>query len=338
MISVIMICRNQNWNIARLIESVLQETASFPNTQITLLDSLSTDSTVEIARRYPINILRFLPGARLTPNIGRYIGHSVSQGDYLLLLDGDMQLSRGWVQQALAVFAAQPQVAVITGATVDVPKNSDTVVEDESQLPAAPAQIPLTFIGGAGMYRRAVLDKIGTFNPWLKSEGEPELCIRIRQKGYQVMMLDRPMVYHFSDPTDKISTMIGRWRRRLYMGFGQNLRNKFGTEYFWPYFWERGYGCAPLLALALGAATFATSIVTRQAGWFLAWLSLVILVLIADALRKKSLYRMVYSLVQRTLVMDGTVRGFFITPQKVEDFPMQYEVIQQASPSVEKGD
>ncbi len=337
MISVIMICRNQSWNIARLIESVLQETACFPNTQITLLDSLSTDSTVEIARRYPINILRFLPGARLTPNIGRYIGHSVSQGDFLLFLDGDMQLSRGWIQQALTVFAAQPQVAVITGATVDVPKSSDTIVEDESQLPAAPAQIPLNFIGGAGMYRRAVLDKIGTFNPWLKSEGEPELCIRIRQKGYQVLMLDRPMVYHFSDPTDKISTMIGRWRRHLYMGFGQNLRNKFGTEYFWPYFWERGYGCAPLLVLALGAAAFATSLVTRQTGWFMAWLGLVILVLIADALRKKSLYRMVYSLVQRSLVMDGTVRGFFIAPQKPEDFPMQYEVIQQASPTADKG-
>ena len=336
MISVIMICRNQSWNIARLIESVLQETASFPNTQITLLDSLSTDSTLEIARRYPIDILRFLPNARLTTNIGRYVGYTVSRGEFLLFLDGDMQLSRGWVQQALAVFSAQPQVAVITGATIDVPVNSDTVVEDESLLPTDPAQIPLPFIGGAGMYRRAVLEKIGPFNPWLISDGEPELCIRIRQKGYQVMMLDRPMVYHFSDPTDKISTMIGRWRRRLYMGFGQNLRNKLGTEYFWPYFWERGYGCAPLLVLALGAATLATSLVTRQAGWFLAWLALVILVLITDALRKKSLYRMVYSLVQRTLVTAGTVRGFFITPQRPEDFPMQYEVIQQASPTADK--
>src|SRR5215469_3560219 len=57
-LSVVLITKNQAWNIARLIESVLDATSSVLSKEIILVDSASTDQTVEIAGRYPVTILR----------------------------------------------------------------------------------------------------------------------------------------------------------------------------------------------------------------------------------------------------------------------------------------
>jgi len=43
------------------------------------------------------------------------------------------------------------------------------------------------------MYRRAVLEEVGTFNPYLNSDEEPELGLRIRHAGYRILELDHPI-------------------------------------------------------------------------------------------------------------------------------------------------
>ena len=60
-LSIVIIARNEARNIARAIESVLRAVENWPDTEILLVDSASTDETVEIARRYPINIVRLHP-------------------------------------------------------------------------------------------------------------------------------------------------------------------------------------------------------------------------------------------------------------------------------------
>ena len=79
-LSVVLISKNQAWNISRLIESVLQATSSFLSSEIILVDSNSTDETVEFASRYPISIVRLRPGQRLSPAAGRYIGYQRPRG------------------------------------------------------------------------------------------------------------------------------------------------------------------------------------------------------------------------------------------------------------------
>jgi len=72
-LSVVLISRNQAWSIVRLMDSVIRETASVPSKEIILVDSASTDETVELAGAYPIRILRLQPGQPLSPAIGRYV-------------------------------------------------------------------------------------------------------------------------------------------------------------------------------------------------------------------------------------------------------------------------
>jgi len=54
----VIISRKEERNIAGYIESVLKAAEGIDNREIILVDSASTDMTVETAERYPIRILQ----------------------------------------------------------------------------------------------------------------------------------------------------------------------------------------------------------------------------------------------------------------------------------------
>ena len=115
-LSVVLISKNQAWNIARLVESVLRGTSSIPASEIILVDSASTDDTVQLASRYPINIVRLRPTQKLSPAAGRYIGYKRTRGEFILFLDGDMELIPGWLCRPFAPCEARPMPASCTPA------------------------------------------------------------------------------------------------------------------------------------------------------------------------------------------------------------------------------
>ena len=326
-LSIVLISKNQAWNMDRLIESVLVGTEGVSSSEVVLVDSASTDETVEKASCYPISVLRLRAEQRLTPAAGRYIGYRHTQGELILFLDGDMELRPGWLEKALQILSDRPDIAAITGQVVDLPKAAGP----EDKLPLATGDAnTITNIphgGGAAMYRRSVLEQVGTFNPCLYSDEEPDLCIRIRHAGYHIARLQYPIVYHYSDPAGKWTTLVARWRRRLYLGAGQNLRYHLGSDLFWPYLKERGYGLVPALGLGAGLISLLWSIKSGQKAWFGLWSLLLACVIIGDAIRKRSLYRTIASLLERLLIVDGSIRGFLLKPLEIDSYPIEVDTI-----------
>jgi glycosyltransferase involved in cell wall biosynthesis len=329
-LSVILITKNQEWNIPRMVESVLRETAALPVSEIVLVDSASSDRTVALAQQYPIGVVGLHADQRLTAGMGRYTGYKATSGDFVLFLDGDMELGEGWLRRSLDVMEARPEIAVTTGLVIDRPES--TPFEGRFVTPPAVegeiALKPLPYTGGAALYRRSVLEEVGTFHPYVYSDEEPELCIRIRHRGYQIFQLNYPIAYHYSRPTEAISTLFARWRRNLYLGAGQNLRYHAGRDTFRPYVLQRGFGIIPAFALAAGVLSLVWYARTRHWQGFALWLSALGLLVTADTYRKRSFYRALFSLTLRLLIMDGTIRGFFLTPLDVEHYPVQLEVVQ----------
>lgn len=328
-LSVVLISKNQEWNIARLVESVLKETDYLPAREIVLVDSASTDRTTEIAARYPISVLKLYPEQRLTAAAGRYVGYKQTTGDLVLFLDGDMELCEGWLNQAIVVMHSRSDVAVITGKVIDRPKAFNTqTVEHIEALSTDTAGVEVRQGGGAAMYRHSVLEQVGTFNPYLYSDEEPELCLRIRHAGYRVLRLPHPIANHYSAPTDALSTLLDRRSRNLWLGFGQNIRYFFGSPLLWPYLRERGWALAPALLLCLGLLAVAALGLTGNWGWLGLWGAFLALLTIGIAIRKRSLKRALFTLLQRLLILDGTIRGLSLKPYDPAGFPGRYDVIQ----------
>lgn len=327
-LSVVLISKNQAWNIARLIESVLAETAWLESCDIILVDSASTDETVEIASRYPIRIIQLSDEQFLCPAAGRFVGYQYVSGKYVLFIDGDNELYPKWLNIAIEILEENEEIAGITGDCVVLPEDA-TVEQKPDLLQSASTLFHLVnHTGGESLYRRAVLDAVGSFNPFLYSDEEPELALRIRHAGYVLAMTQHPVSYDYTPEEGLISTTLKRWRRNLYLGAGQNLRYLFGTDRFWSYVRERGYGLVPLAGLAVGLLLMISSLILGQAIWFGAWIALILLFLLADGFRKRSLYHSIASFIHRIAIAEGTFRGFFLPCYESHRYQSKHTVVQ----------
>jgi glycosyltransferase involved in cell wall biosynthesis len=337
-LSVVLISKNQEWNIAQLVGSVLKESASLSKREIVLVDSASTDRTTEIAAHFPITVIKLHPDQRLSAAAGRYVGYKRTTGDLVLFLDGDMELCEGWLDQALSVMHSMSDVAVVCGRVIDRPKavrtSSDGYLES---LPADDAGIiNVLHGGGAAMYRRSVLERVGTFNPYLYADEEPELCLRIRHAGYQVLRLPRPSVFHYSAIFHALSTFLDKRSSKFFLGFGQNIRYFFGSPLLWPYLSERGC-VAPALTLCIGIIAVVALVLTGQWVWLALWGAFLTILTVGIAIRKHSLKRALLTLFGRLLIIEGCVRGLWLKPYDPTSYPGRYDVIQEiCNPSTER--
>lgn len=329
-LSVVLITRNQAWNISRLIESVVRGTLCVPSVEIVLVDSASTDETVELAERYPVSIVRLRPGQRLSPAIGRYVGYKQTLGKYVLFLDGDTQLIAGWLPEALRTMGETPDLGAVTGNVINLPTSAVAQVRAASVLKtqtAPPKEVLWCNYGGGGaaLYRRAVLEQVGTFNPYLSSEEEPELGLRIRHGGYRILELCNPMAYHFNDAPVALSTVLSRRRRRFHLGMGQAARYHLGTKLFWHWLKERWWEPAAALLVASGLGALFMSLITRMfiplGLWVLAFLAIIV----CTAIRKRSIRAAFVAAFSWFTMSEGFLRGFLMKPLPPESFGANME-------------
>ncbi len=333
-LSVVIITKNQVWNVDRLLGSVLREIEDVPTADVLLVDSGSEDGTPERAAQHPIGVLRLLPDQPLTAALGRWVGGRETTGDLVLFLDGDMELCPGWLGRALRTLDERPDVAAVAGTVVDVPvRTPGTTGHWPEDVVAAwrrePVPREITNTGGAALHRRSVLAATGSFHPFLRSEEEPELCLRIRDAGHRVLHLDTPIALHYSTPARTVGTLLARRRRRLYEGMGQVIRQHVGTPLGRTYLRERGYGIAPGLGLLAGAGALATGVGARRWWPFALWATALTSTVGIHAARRRSVGDAVFSLVQRACIVEGTVRGFLSEPAPPESHPARFEVVQR---------
>jgi GT2 family glycosyltransferase len=330
-LSVVLIGRNEAANIARLLESVLRETGAV-DSEVVVVDSASTDGMADIAARFPVDVLRLLPDQPLSAAAGRYVGFEWTKGDHVLFLDGDMELYPGWVDEGLRILEERPDAGAVTGALIEHPPGSATPAPVPPVGGSADEDVrEVRFAAGAALYRRTVLDQVGCFNPYLRSDEEPELCLRVRQAGYRVLQTPHPIVYHHGPPSGSLATVVGRWRRGLFLGAGQNLRYLGGTPLLWPYLRERGFGIVPGLVAFAGLAAAGASLGSRRSRWFASWLLLVSGAVGAHLARSGGDVRRTARMVlQRALIAHGTMRGLLMPAPPPASYPARYEVIRSS--------
>ncbi len=214
-ISVIVITRNESANIASCIESILTSAAGdIP--EIILVDSASTDATVDIARRYPITIVHLESSPLLSPAVGRFVGTRYARAPLVQFLDGDMVVFPGWIHAAQEVFQDP-----LLGGVAGLLHRSRPTATGETILKDTSAESEVECFGGAAVYRKAVLDQAGTFNPYMLGEEERELGYRIRRMGFVLKKIPVEMAVHVEKVQDHGEVSE---KSRYFRGVGQLIR------------------------------------------------------------------------------------------------------------------
>jgi rhamnosyltransferase len=112
LVSVIVRCHNEERHIGRLFEGIAQQ--SLRDVEMIVVDSGSTDRTLEIARRFPTKIVKIRPEEF---SFGRSlnVGCAAANGEFLVLASAHVYpVYCEWLERLIAPFA-DPQVALSYG-------------------------------------------------------------------------------------------------------------------------------------------------------------------------------------------------------------------------------
>ncbi len=206
-IAAVLIGRNEGARLIRCLASV-QGTAS----RMIYVDSGSSDGSVAAAKGAGAEVVTLDLTQPFTAARARNAGLAqLMRGDvpdYIQFVDGDCEVQPGWIAVAHGFLQATPRAAVACGRRRErFPDASvyNRLCDREWDTPIGQTRS----CGGDALIRLAALADVGGYNPNLIAGEEPELCVRLRGKGWQVWRLDHEMTLH-----DAAMTRFGQWWNR----------------------------------------------------------------------------------------------------------------------------
>lgn len=206
-LSVVVVTRNEAEHVDDCLRSIFELCEGGPSTEVLLVDSNSSDDSVDRAASYPITVLRIPSDDLASPSAGRFVGTEYARGEYILFVDGDMRLETGWLEDAMAA-VERPGVVGVTGHLND----SGPATEPE----------PVDALRGVALYDASVLETVGGFDPFLQSSEDVDVGFRLVAAGYRLVRLPVVVATHRTDLS--IAEPLRRWRRGYFHGVGQAVR------------------------------------------------------------------------------------------------------------------
>lgn len=192
-LSIVVIGRNEGQRLASCLESIKQVRGVAVN-EVIYVDSALTDGSPELASRYGATVI-VVRAERPTAAIGRNAGWKRATSDLILFLDGDTVLHPDFALAACDALSRKPAIAAAWGHRREIhPQSSvyNRILDLDWIYPPGVTE----FCGGDVMMRRKVLIETGGFDERLIAGEEPELCRRIRARGYEILHIDCPMTGH----------------------------------------------------------------------------------------------------------------------------------------------
>ena len=320
-IAIVIPAKDEEGTIARCIESVLAALEGLKNFEIILVDSYSLDRTVEIAKQYPIRILRLQKDWPKSPAAGRYLGAINSNSKYVFYLDADMVVHKDWIKKGLNALEENENVAGVTGVLYNVYPGD----KSDNGKPLNKNIGYVDYLPGAAIYRSDVLEKVKHFNPFIRGYEEKEIGYRILERGFKQLKMNETIAYHFVTKNDLKET---KEKSGYYIGVGQfirlhfNLRNMVAICKKYPLiFFFYGYFLFSLVLVVL-------SIIQKNVIFFAIPISLSILILLALILKPRNLKKTCLFILSISSSSVNFIRGLFKKRATAEEYPTDVELIQ----------
>lgn len=315
LLSVVVKCLNEEANIERCLRSLDAEVFGRGyDAEVIVADSISTDRSVEIARRFGVTIVQLADPADRRCGAAGHLGWQFVRGRFLLLIDGDMELLPGFLRAGFAALDGDARLGAVGGGLIET---SDAIEYRERQSRPDPGRRPgaVDHLTGCALYRVAALREAGHFmDRNLHCFEEFELGLRLRAKGWNLRRLDIACVRHHGHRDASIALLVRRWRTRFLWGYGELPRAAWGQGYLWEALKPCRFAIAAVLwwGASLGLAVAAAFAGASRAPGVLALLVVVAALPFAAALaRKRSLERAAYSWLMQQFSAASMLAGLF---------------------------
>jgi GT2 family glycosyltransferase len=187
--------------------------SDYPNLELIVVDNHSTDGSPEWLRTWAAG----RPHTRLVLNdtntgfaAGNNIGLRVATGEYLVILNNDTFVTRGWIRTMLAHFKRSPKLGLLGPVTNNIGNEAKIEIEYATMEEMAKKAQDHTLahpgrsirLGTAAffcvMMRRAVLEEVGELCEEY-SRGffeDDDYCRRVERAGWSIECADDVFVHH----------------------------------------------------------------------------------------------------------------------------------------------
>jgi Glycosyl transferase family 2 len=310
-VSIIIKALNEEKRISATIESALAAVAEVGG-EVILADSYSTDRTIELAKRYPIRVVQLANPEERCCGVGPQLGYQHSHGQFVYILDGDMEMQGGFFSRAIDFMAQHPDVAGVGGRTVEQNTQSLEYISRGERVLDHMKPGEVDRLDGGALYRRSAIEAAGYFSDRnLHSYEEFDLALRLRALGWRLWRLPIDTAKHYGHDAPPYQLLMRRWKTGYIMGLGELVRAAAGQR-------QLGMVLSGVRELRLYLGVLA---------WWLLMLSVpfwstaaplrlaLFAALLAAPLclmtwRKRSLSKAVYAVVSWCVNSAGLVRGF----------------------------
>jgi glycosyltransferase involved in cell wall biosynthesis len=323
LLSVVVIARNEEKHIAQCLDAVIRAAGRYPDAQMVLVDSNSTDRTVQIASRYPISVYRYC-GPPYSAAAGRAVGFARTCSRYVLFVDGDCCIDSAWLDSALKRLDAEPSGGLIYGLRQEV-------FEEGTQHVAGSAPAAAEYgLGGNALYRSDALRRAGGFNPYLTAGEEAELLGRVLALGYRDLSTDTVMFTHYTLAKTSFVGFLSRLRKGLSRGLGQTLRLSIEQGLFFYHARRLNRYLLALSYLWAGIATTILAFLSRNGRPFMIWALGGAALFLLLCYRRRSVRSAAFIVADWIAVAVHLPGDFLRTPHHPEEFCPPIECLQKA--------
>ncbi len=214
-IGIIAIGRNEGGRLKRCLASVVGR-----GMPVVYVDSASTDGSPAAARDAGAEVVDLDMSKPFSAARARNEGMArllavAPDVRYVQMVDGDCEVVATWIERAKSELESKPQAAVVCGRRRErFPEASiyNAIADVEWNSPVGEAKS----CGGDAMFRVDAFQQAGGYDNSVVAGEEPELCQRLREKGWKVYRVDAEMTVH-----DAAMFRFGQWwKRSVRSGYG----------------------------------------------------------------------------------------------------------------------
>lgn len=187
-VSIIITTKNEERVIERLLVSIKKQ--NYKKTEIIVVDNASSDGTKKIARKFTKNVFNFGPERSSQRNFGV----KKAKGEFLFILDADMELDRNVVRECVLLMKRNKKCGLITIPEVSV---ANTFWEKVKAFERSfyNKKGDTTTDAGRFFVRRA-FEKVGGYDETITGPEDWDLPERILKAGYKQGRI-RSKIFHY---------------------------------------------------------------------------------------------------------------------------------------------
>jgi GT2 family glycosyltransferase len=215
-LAIVVIGRNEGQRLLECLLSLGEFKAS-----TVYVDSDSTDGSVHAATEFGVHVVKLDPTEKFSPGRARNAGFKAarivnSNARFVQFLDGDCIMDGDWLETAYDFIDNRPEIAVVCGRRREKAPNEsiyNRICDIEWNTPVGEASA----CGGDSLMRISAFEQVGGFSNSLIAGEEPELCGRLRQRGWKIWRLPYEMTRHDA----AIYRFRQWWRRAVRSGYAE---------------------------------------------------------------------------------------------------------------------